>query len=378
MRQTSGDRDRLRISLATSALGVALAAISLAILSGASVAAPTEIPANTGEPAISGMPLEGQTLTTTTGTWTGTQPMTFAYRWVRCGTNGGLPDGSNCSAISGATAKTYALRAADVGFRLRVRVTATNASGSAVVASNPTGTIAARKPRNVEPPTISGSAVEGSTLQASPGVWTGDPPITFSYRWLRCNTTGGSCGELKNATSSSYVVRPHDVGHTLRIRVTARNDAGSQTATSARTSIVQAKPGPVGVIVLPSGERSIPVTSVPNTERLIVSEVVFSPTPIRSRMDPISVRIRVKDTRGFVVRDALVFIRATPRVTSGGDRQTTATDGWVTYQLVPNSNFPQPRSGYNVQFFVKAYRAGDPSLAGVAAYRLVQVPTAGS
>jgi hypothetical protein len=29
-----------------------------------------------------------------------------------------------------------------------------------------------------------------------------------------------------------------------------------------------------------------------------------------------------------------------------------------------------------VQFFVKAYRSGDPALAGVAGYRLVQVRTA--
>ena len=83
------------------------------------------------------------------------------------------------------------------------------------------------------------------------------------------------------------------------------------------------------------------------------------------------------NTRGFVVRDALVFVRSTPRVTSGGDRQATTVDGWVTYQLVPNGNFPKPRNGYNVQFFVKAYRSGDPALAGIAAYRLVQVPLAG-
>ena len=86
--------------------------------------------------------------------------------------------------------------------------------------------------------------------------------------------------------------------------------------------------------------------------------------------------MRVKDTRGYVVRDALVFVRSTPRVTAGGDRQAATTDGWVTYQLAPNGNFPQPRNGYNVQFFVKAYRSGDPPLAGIAAYRLVQVPLA--
>jgi hypothetical protein len=97
---------------------------------------------------------------------------------------------------------------------------------------------------------------------------------------------------------------------------------------------------------------------------------------VTSAVQAITVRVRVKDTRGNVVRDALVFVRSTPRVTAGGDRQATTTDGWVTYQLVPNSNF-RVRSGYNVQFFVKAYRSGDPGLAGVAGYRLVQVRTAG-
>jgi len=107
-----------------------------------------------------------------------------------------------------------------------------------------------------------------------------------------------------------------------------------------------------------------------------VSLVQFSPNPVKSQSQPITVRVRVKDTRGFVIRDALVFVRSTPRVTAGGDRQAATTDGWVTYQLAPNGNFPQPRNGYNVQFFVKAYRSGDPPLAGIAAYRLVQVPLA--
>jgi hypothetical protein len=45
--------------------------------------------------------------------------------------------------------------------------------------------------------------------------------------------------------------------------------------------------------------------------------------------------------------------------------------------MTPRSTFPQPRNGYNVQFFVKAYRSGDNPLAGVAGYRLVQVKLAG-
>ena len=48
-------------------------------------------------------------------------------------------------------------------------------------------------------------------------------------------------------------------------------------------------------------------------------------------------------------------------------------DGWATLTLVPNAQFPTPRNGFNVQFFIKAYRAGDPGLGGIAGYRLVQV-----
>jgi hypothetical protein len=53
------------------------------------------------------------------------------------------------------------------------------------------------------------------------------------------------------------------------------------------------------------------------------------------------------------VRDALVFVRSTPRVTTG-NRLETATDGWVTFELQPLSTFPAKRGA--VQFFVKAYR----------------------
>ena len=349
----------------------AIAAAVVAMLAGGSGAAITTAPTNTGEPAITGTPQEGQRLTSTTGTWSGTKPMAFARRWVRCGVDGGKPDGSDCLAIPNATTRRYVLKAADVGFRLRVRVTATNADGSATVASNATATVTAApaRPTNTTEPTISGTAIVGNRLTANRGAWTGDQPITYSFRWLRCNTAGDNCSEIGGATDTEYVVVANDVGRTLRVRVTARNDQGSRSALANPTAVVRSSAPPPG--------GSVAVGDVPNTARLIVSDVRFSPNPVRSRTGPITVSIRVKDTRGNIIRGALVFIRATPRVTSGGDRQATANDGWLTYQLVPNANFPQPRNGFNVQFFVKAYRAGDPPLAGIAGYRLVQVRLAG-
>jgi hypothetical protein len=258
---------------------------------------------------------------------------------------------------------------------MRARVTATNADGSRTATSNPTTTVQG-PPVNTAPPFPQGPMVVGQVVTAEPGTWTGRSPISFSYRWLRCNSAGGECQSIGGGGSRSYRVASADVGRKLRFNVTARNSLGSTTVISTESAVVS-EPLPSGAIRLPSGEISIPAGSVPSNQRLIVSQVLFSPNPVRSRTDVITVRVRTKDTRGFVVRDALVFVRSTPRVTAGGDRQVTTTDGWVTYQLAPNGNFPQPRNGFNVQFFVKAYRSGDPGLAGIAGYRLVQVRLAG-
>ncbi len=373
-----GKRLRVRVT-ASNADGSAVA-----LSDATSVVTEASKPVNATEPTISGTLVQGRTLTANSGSWTGQQPITYAYRWVRCGTDGGLADGSNCDQLN-ATASTYVLVAADVGKRLRVRVTAANAAGVETVASNATAVVRADtsvgRPVNTAEPRIAGNTVAGQVLTASGGSWSGATPISLAYQWVRCGTDGGNalgsnCATIGGATRATYTLTTSDVGRRLRVRVTARNSAGSTLAASNPTAIVQTA-GPAGIITLPNGERSIPVTSVPANERLIVSNVQFTPNPVRSRTAPITVRIRVKDTRGFVVRDARVFIRPTPLVTTGADNGQTATDGWLTYTLRPRFSFPQPRTGFNVQFFVKAYRAGDPALAGVSGTRLVQVALAG-
>src|ERR1051325_11266874 len=82
-------------------------------------------PSNTAPPTISGTTTVGQTLTASNGTWSNS-PTSFAYQWLRC--NGG---GNNCAAVANGTQQTYTLVGADAGHTLRVKVTATNADGSA-------------------------------------------------------------------------------------------------------------------------------------------------------------------------------------------------------------------------------------------------------
>ena len=174
---------------------------------------------------------------------------------------------------------------------------------------------------------------------------------------------------VKPMSRRTYRLGSSDLNHKMRFNVTASNAIGSKTVTSGESPVVTA-PLPSGAIKLPNGQISIPVTSIPSDQRMFVAQVGFTPNPVRNRKHVIAVHVKIQDTRGYVVRDALVFVRSTPRVTTGG-RQPTAMDGTVTFQLVPLASFPAKRG--NVQFFVKAYRTGDPPLAGVAGYRLVQV-----
>ena len=229
-------------------------------------------------------------------------------------------------------------------------------------------------PSNTSPPTISGAPREGETKTANPGSWSGGS-TTFAYQWQRCDQNGGSCANIVGATAQTYRLTTADVGRTLRVVVTATNASGASSATSAPTAVI-ASSGPAGVINLPGGGRSIPASSVsPAGVRLLIDGVRFTPNPVRSRNVTITARFHVSDTRGFSVRGAMVFLRSTPLLTTTPPEQATSTAGFVTFRMRPRSDFPL-RTGYNVQFFVRARRPGDNVLAGVSTRRLVQVRTA--
>jgi tripartite motif-containing protein 71 len=101
---------------------------------------------------------------------------------------------------------------------------------------------ASQPPANTSPPTISGVAQEGNTLTADPGAWSGSP-TGYAYQWRRCDTAGGSCADIANATATTYALTSADVSHTIRVRVVASNAAGpSSPVDSDPTSTIQAAP----------------------------------------------------------------------------------------------------------------------------------------
>ena len=83
------------------------------------------LPVNTDAPAVSGTAAVGQSLSSTTGTWTGAPAPAFTYQWQRGTTN-----------IGSATSSSYTIVSADTGNTLRCVVTATNSLGAVSANSN--------------------------------------------------------------------------------------------------------------------------------------------------------------------------------------------------------------------------------------------------
>ena len=111
--------------------------VTVLVIAGFSEAAGSAAPSNQSPPSVSGKAQEGQTLTTSTGTWTNS-PTSYSYQWRRCDNNGG-----SCSTIGGANDKTYTLKKVDVDNTIRSRVTAKNADGSNAATSVPTAVVTA-------------------------------------------------------------------------------------------------------------------------------------------------------------------------------------------------------------------------------------------
>jgi hypothetical protein len=98
-------------------------------------------------------------------------------------------------------------------------------------------------PVNVESPTITGTPRVGEALTAQDGTWD-NSPTTFRHRWLRCNAGGNNC-VLLAADGKTYRVGETDVGHTMRVRVTAVNADGATNARSEQTDVVMANTAPL-------------------------------------------------------------------------------------------------------------------------------------
>jgi hypothetical protein len=192
----------------------------LSMLSGGTY---SSAPANTVAPVVSGTATVGQTLSSTTGTWTGAPTPTFTYQWQRAGSN-----------IGSATSSTYTLVNADAGSTIRCVVTATNVVAAVSANSNATSAVAAIAPGA---PTIGTATITSPTtctVSFTAPASNGGATIT-SY--TAYPSAGSSSGSLSQAGSGTINVTGLTIGQAVTFTVKATNSAGQSAASSASNSI---------------------------------------------------------------------------------------------------------------------------------------------
>ncbi len=333
-----------------------LAAMGVAVASAAAPAKSTAAPRQTAEIKISGNTRVGSTLRLSNGAWTN-NPTSYAYQWYRCDN----PGKTSCQPIAGASTRGYRLGEVDLSHTFYGTVTASNRDGAATGASDPVGPVAPNAaPRNTAAPSISGTAQVGQTLTAVEGSWT-NAPTSFSYQWLRCDSSGNNCGAVGGATGKTYGTATADVNATLRVRVAARNSQGSDAATS----------GPSGVVTTGTGGSAIPVSTIVKPNQLVVHDVKFMPAVLHSRA-PFTMRVTVTDGSNRPVAGALVYVLGLPYAwLRGAAEVASGNDGVASISLSPTSALPGRSS---IVLFVRVRKPGEPLVGpSVAARRLVQV-----
>ena len=349
-----------------------MAAMTAIVLSGLCASVSSAATGIVVAPTLAGGTVESQTLTSSTGTWTGTGTITYAYRWQRCNA-----DSSACADISGAVANVYTLGSADVGNTVRSVVTATDSGGppgtdAASATTTAITALAAAAPASTMPPTITGTPTSGQILTAVEGLFAGAVPVTYTYQWQRCDANGATCVAVPAGVTKTFTLARADVGATLRVSVTATNASGSGAATSVPTAVI-AEGLPASLIKLADGSFSVAAADVKGKQRLIISSVKTTlKQPIRSRA-PFTVTVRVTDTRGYVVRNALVYLQGLPynRILRTPEHKTLQ-NGTATFTVVATRLQPL-KVGARVVIFARARVEGDALLTGASSRRLVEI-----
>ncbi|MGH2912820.1 MAG: PKD domain-containing protein, partial [Solirubrobacteraceae bacterium] len=198
------------------------------------------VPADTVLPAISGTPVQGQVLSATDGTWTGS-PTSFARQWQDCDKSG-----ANCSNASGGTGANYKLTSNDTGHMMRVVVAASNEVGTSSASSAATPPVVTPPPAPAPTASFSfapSSPVAGETVEFDGSAST-CPNEPCTYEW----SDDGSA--LQPVTP----LWPLGIGQTLSfafqevgtkyVRLTVTDALGQVATTETNVAVAAAIPPP--------------------------------------------------------------------------------------------------------------------------------------
>jgi hypothetical protein len=175
------------------------------------------------------------TYDSTNGSWDGAT--SYTRQWSRSDNETGPFEN-----ITAATSTSYKTVSDDDDKWITVTVRASDGTNFNEAAAKAVK-ITKYKPVALTLPAISGTLAANSTVTALTTLgtyWknttdnTGDTaPDNFTYRWYWGDATGDDLG-----SSSTYTIQSTDVGHTLRVSVTATNTGGETTSTSNQTSTI--------------------------------------------------------------------------------------------------------------------------------------------
>jgi hypothetical protein len=218
---------------------------------------------------------------------------------------------------------------------------------------------------------VTGTTVVGDTLTAHKGTWSGTNPVSFSYRWLRCDQDGGSCADISGATNTTYALKNVDSANTLRVRVTGTNSSGSDMATSVPTAVVKSAPVPPAT-GCPPGNGTVAVGSLSPPARLNVDQAQIDPSGPTYSTRTVSIRFHVVACGGQPVQGAMVYATAVPYFQFAvPNEQATGSDGWGTLQFQAMAGYPVSHKQQILVVFVRARKPGDNVLGGISTRRLI-------
>ena len=202
----------------------------------------------TGKPTIGGTAEVGETLTADTSGITdadGLVNATYRYQWV-------ANDGGTDTDISGETDANYTLLADDAGQTIKVRVIVTDDAGNETTltsaATDEVSFAVQQQQASNTPatgvPTIGGTVQVGETLTAdTSGIADADglSNVSYNYQWVANDE--GTDADISGETDTGYTLVADDVGQTIKVKVSFKDDADNQeTLTSAATEAVAARP----------------------------------------------------------------------------------------------------------------------------------------
>ncbi len=213
-------------------------------------------PSVSERPAVKGTAQEGNELFAENGTWTGSQPLRYFYRWERCNTAG-----EACSVISGATKPGYKATSSDVGSTLRVSVTVTNSLGGASSLSPQTSVVAGKEAsakeamevaEKTDPSVIASSAsatLEGLSIKpnaadAGEGL---AATSTLTSSWLSKETSGEFA---VNTPIGEISLKPISTAANATITPLIVNGASAVYADTQAATDTIVRPQPLGAITM--------------------------------------------------------------------------------------------------------------------------------